>query len=454
MIVMKFGGTAVGSAERLAAAAEIVREHQARRPVVVLSALAGVTDLLERAAAAAAAGERDAVLETLHDLERRHRWALGAVGSSRRHDLSVELDRQFEELRQLLRAVRTLGELTAAVRDAVLAYGELLSTRIAAACLADAGLPVEWLDPRAVMVTDGVHGAAAPDLEATARRARQWVLPGLERGRIPLLGGFVGTSAAGRTTTLGRGGSDTTAAVLGAVLHAQEIQIWTDVDGLMTADPRWVPEARPLSRVSFAEAKELAYFGARVLHPASIAPAMQAGIPVQVRNALSPRSPGTRVDARGEDTAQGVRAIACRQAVELVRLEAPGLRVHGAFLVRLAQALERLRLLGELVWTTEVGAAVVVPEGSGEPLAEALADASAEIACLRGRALLCVVGSGLAAKACRRAVLDALASCDAEALLAGASPVSVAAVVEDRGLPEIVRSLHERFFGQRGPAPG
>ena len=297
MTVMKFGGTSVGDARRMAAVCEIIRSRLDKRPVVVVSALAGVTDLLVRAVAAVGVGDREALEPILSDLERRHRWALaGTVDDPRsRHDLSLDVDALFEDLKQLLRSVRVLGEGTPRSTDAILAFGETLSARILVGALRDRGVTARWLDPRDVMITDGRHGAAAPDMVAVEKRCRERIFPVLEAGEVPVIGGFVGASVDGVTTTLGRGGSDTTASVLGSAMAAREIQIWTDVDGLMSADPKLVPTARTLEQVTFAEAAELAFYGARVLHPASIAPAVERQIPVRVLNSFRPEGQGTRI---------------------------------------------------------------------------------------------------------------------------------------------------------------
>ena len=289
MIVMKFGGTSVADAERISAAAEIVRGRLPRGPVVVVSALAGVTDLLERAVGHARAGEREALEPILADIGRRHRWAVSGavVDPGRRHDLGLAVDALFEELHQLLRSVRILGEGTPRSGDALLAFGEILSSRIVAAAFADRGIPTCLVDAREVMITDATFGRAEPDLLEVARRGRTLLAEPSAAGLVPIVGGFVGATVDGRTTTLGRGGSDTSAAVIGAALGATEIEIWTDVDGIMTADPRRVPAAKTRSAVSFAEAAELAYYGAKVLHPASIAPAVRCRIPVRVLRGYS-----------------------------------------------------------------------------------------------------------------------------------------------------------------------
>ena len=338
MIVMKFGGTSVGDGARIRRLAERVREREDRRPVVVVSALAGTTDRLETALRCAASGRVEAVEPVLAELSRAHRWALrGAVdGSERRHDLTVAFDRDLDELRELLRSVRVLGEWTARARDAVLAYGERGAARLVEAALVEHGVPAQGFDPVEVLRTDDRHGAASPDLEAT-RRATRTLAEASGEGRVPVVGGFVARGRDGAPTTLGRGGSDTTAAVLGCVLDAEEIQIWTDVDGILTADPRRCPGARRLPRVSFRFAAELASHGAEVLHPGALSPAVRRGIPITVRNAFEPDDPGTRVESDPDPESDAI-ALACREPVVAWRLLDRTLDASHAWAVRVAWA--------------------------------------------------------------------------------------------------------------------
>ena len=450
---MKFGGTSVADAERIRACTAIVAARRSLRPVVVVSALAGVTDRLQQAFACAGRGEHEALEPLLADVERRNRWAIsGSVdGASERHDLALEIDRMFEELRQLLRAIRVLGECNARAADAVLAFGEAWSARIVCAAMQGSGLSARRVDPREVMITDDRFGRAEPDLEAIARSATRLVKPLLDAGEIPVLGGFVGATADGRTTTLGRGGSDTTAAVLGAALGADEIQIWTDVDGLMSADPRLVPAARTIPRVSFAEAAELAYYGAKVLHPDSIAPAVRRKIPVRVLNSMRPLGGGTViVDDANDDASSECVSVASRRGVQTLRFVAVRMRADPQFLPRVASALAACDVVPDLLTCTEMAVGAVIPEAIDVAAVAAALGPGYRIEDERGRALLCVVGAGLASSADARArVLDALARWAPSMLSAGASGSSIGAVVAADRLEDAVRDLHARFFESR-----
>ncbi len=451
---MKFGGTSVADAARILAVTEIVRTRIARRPLVVVSALAGVTDLLVRAVDAARRGDREGIEPLLADIERRHRWAL--VGSiedaGRRHDLALALDAQFEDLRQLLRSMRILGEGTPRSSDTLLAFGEILSSRLVAAALEDRGIASRWIDPREVMITDAAHGAAEPVLEEVRARLERCLASLPDAGTVPVTGGFVGATFEGRTTTLGRGGSDTSAAVFGAAIAAEEIQIWTDVDGLMTADPRIVTGAATLSRVTFAEAAELAWYGARVLHPASIAPAVSRSIPVRVLNAFSPAGEGTLILAEGDADALPIASVASRGGVRTVRFVSRRMRMDPGFLPAVIEAFDHAGLVPDLLVSSEVGVTAAV---SGSANLERVREGFAGGAIVEetsGRALVCVVGSGLARDASVRGrVLDALARIEPEIVSMGGSGTSVTAVIPEERLAEAVRGLHHRFFeGESG----
>src|SRR5262249_15349999 len=307
---------------------------------------------------------------------RRHSWAIsGRLGSaSRRHDLDVEVGAIFEELRQLLRSMRVLGEGTPRASDAVLAFGEILACRIVTAALVDRGVPARPIDAREVVITNDRHGAAEADLDEVARRASPLLPASLDAGEVPVVGGFYGATRDGRTTTLGRGGSDTSAAVLGCALAADDIEIWTDVDGIMTADPRRVPQARTCAVVSFAEAAELAFYGAKVLHPAAVAPAVRRRIPVHVLNALHPERGGTLLVQDPPDDAPPLASVASRAGVSLVRVSSRTMSVDPEFVSGVLAAVDAEEAGVDLVVACETGVTLALPSERVSPrLAEALA---------------------------------------------------------------------------------
>jgi aspartate kinase len=449
VIVLKFGGTSVADAERILGVAAIVKARASRRPVVVVSALAGVTDLLVRAVAGARAGDREGIEPLLSDLARRHRWAIsGAIEpAGARHDLTLQIDGMLEDLRQLLRSVRLLGEGTPRASDTLLAFGELMSSRIVAAAFRASGLPSRWVDPREVVVTDDRHGAATADVEATSVRAKALLVDALDAGEVPVVGGFVGSTREGHTTTLGRGGSDTSAAILGAALGAAEIQIWTDVDGILSADPRVCPGALVRERVAFAEAAELAFYGAKVLHPAAIAPAVARGIPVRVLNSLRPDGAGTVVLAEAGEGAPPLVAVASRGGATLVRLRSRRMRIDAGFLPGALAALEAEGVVPDLVVSSEVGVAAAVAGSVDAARLATSAGEGIEVEVHPSQGIVCIVGSGLATDArIRGRVLAALAEHDPALVSMGGSGTSVSALVAQGRLADTVRALHHTFF--------
>jgi aspartate kinase len=454
VIVMKFGGSSVADADRILAVTEIVRRQLGRRPLVVVSALGGVTDLLVRAVDRAAKGDREGLDPVLAELERMHRWAItGSVEETeRRHQLSLEVDRLIDDLRRRLRSIRILGEATPRAADAVLAFGEDLSSRILAVALADRGLAACSVDPRKLLVTDGGFGGAEPDAELSREACVATLRPLIEREEIPVLGGFVGATRSGETTTLGRGGSDTTAAFVGLLVGAEEIQIWTDVDGLMSADPRLVPTARRLASVSFAEAAELACHGAQVLHADSIAPAVKRCIPVRVLNSLRPDSEGTLIlDRLPERVAAAPVAVASRRGVVLLRIRSRRMRGDSGFLPRVLDSCGANSIRTELVSSSRVAATLAIDSDADTSDLERTLASEAEVDRLADRAMLWIVGSAVAEDAAlRRRVLEGLSHWDPEVIAAGVSPSSVAAVVVGSRLEACLRDLHRRFFEEAG----
>jgi aspartate kinase len=448
LIVMKFGGSSVADAKRILAVRAIVADRRDRMPTVVVSALAGVTDLLQEAIDAARSGERELLERLLSDIERRHRWALtGAVEDQKRlHHLSLEVDGMFESLRQRIRSIRILREGTPRATDAVLAFGEMLSARIITGVFQDSGLPARLVDSRELIITDERFGEAEPDLPAVRRNAESKLKPLIAEREIPVLGGYIGATGSGDTTTLGRGGSDTSAAVLGAAMDAEEIQIWSDVDGLMSADPTLVPGARTLPRITFAEAAELAFYGAKVLHPDSIATAVRRQIPVRVLNSMRPEAEGTVVI--GDDgEADGLASVSSRSGVCLVRVTNRRMRRESDFVSRVISAFAEADLCFDLLVSSEVAACLVVRQPLDiAGLKNTLGD-NCGVDAMGDRAIICIVGSKLGHDGSFRAlVLAALAEFEPEALVLGSSGSSLAAIVPQAVLERAVRGLHRRFL--------
>ncbi|HZJ14867.1 MAG TPA: aspartate kinase, partial [Chthoniobacteraceae bacterium] len=328
---MKFGGTSVEDAKAIHRAGEIVKGRQVDRPVVVVSAMARITDQLLSMARAAGAGDRKTALKLSRALRERHYETAGELlGTALFTQFHGELGSDFDALDELIRGISAVGELTPRTTDQVASFGEVLSSKIVAAAFSAQGLASSLVDSRECIVTDANYMRAAPLLEETNENLKAAVQPLLDQGRIPVMGGFIGANKAGVTTTIGRGGSDFSAAIVGAGLNAERIEIWTDVDGMLTTDPRICPDARRIKVISFDEAAELAYFGAKVLHPATVLPAIQKNIPVFVLNSRNPGCDGTKITARAPQSRNIFKAIAVKKRITIVDVAAPRrLLLHG-----------------------------------------------------------------------------------------------------------------------------
>jgi bifunctional aspartokinase / homoserine dehydrogenase 1 len=328
-LTMKFGGTSVGSATAFRQAADIVLEQATAwdRVVVVVSAMSGVTDALVRGARTAAEGDKKAYGSIVAELRARHQEAVGSLFSVNGDGpaLIAGLDRVLDEFAVFCRSVYVLREVTPRTMDAISSLGERLSAGILATLLNGMGWPSQAVDARELIVTDDTFQGAVPLLDQTRAATARRLLPLLEQGIVPVVTGFVGANREGVTTTLGRGGSDFSAAILGIALASDEVWIWTDVDGVLSADPRLVPEARLIPSLSYAEVGELAYFGAKVLHPRTIRPVVERGIPLWVKNTFNPACPGTRVVAGHESTPGAIKAVTAIEDLSMVTVEGRGM---------------------------------------------------------------------------------------------------------------------------------
>ncbi|MGD8626921.1 MAG: aspartate kinase [Anaerolineae bacterium] len=329
LLAFKFGGTSVGSAEAVAQVAGIVLDQVERgnRLVVVVSAMSGVTDLLTRGALGAAGGDDQAYLALVTDLRARHYGVVDALldADGERARLLATVDRYLDEFGAFCRSVHVLGEVTPRAMDAITSLGERINARILAAVLRQRGAGAQAVDATELIVTDDTFQDAVPRMEASRESASARLGPLLAEGVVPVVTGFIGATAQGVTTTLGRGGSDFSAAILGDCLDADEVWIWTDVDGVMSADPRLVLDARVIPVLSYAEVGELAYFGAKVLHPRTIRPVVERGIPLWVKNTFNPEFPGTRIVGEAESAPGTVKAVTAIRGLSMVTVEGRGM---------------------------------------------------------------------------------------------------------------------------------
>jgi len=466
MIVMKFGGTSVADAaaiERLIAIVRAARQAAIqpestdwRGPVVVVSALGGATDRLLGIAAEAGAGDIEGARTNLFALCARHIEVASVVTDpAARAEVESFIRQELAGIERVVGALAVLREVTPRWLDAIAAVGELLSSRIVAAALSSHGLSASWVDARQVMITDDAHTSAAP-LESETRAAlAARVDPRLAARQIPVLGGFVGATREGVTTTLGRGGSDYSAAIVGAGLGASEIQIWTDVDGMLTADPRVVPDVRVVPHLSFAEASELAYFGAKVLHPSTIQPAVGQNIPVRILNSRRPLdAAGTLITRDRPPSATPLTAVASKKGVTVVDITSTRMLMAHGFLRRIFEAFEQHRTSVDVVTTSEVSVSVTIDDPRHLPaVIEALAGV-AEVTREDDMAILCAVGDGLQTDpAFVGRLLEAVGGVPIRMVSQAAARRNITLVIREADLVRALRRVHDRFFtgaGDRG----
>lgn len=454
MIVMKFGGTSVQDAQAINRGASIVGARLSQKPVVVVSAMAKVTDQLLTMARAAGDGNRDKAIELCRGLQERHYDTAGELlGTARFTTFHSELAGEFEALDQLLRGIVAVGELTPRTTDNVSSYGELLSSKLVAAAFSAHGLDAEVVDSRECVVTDTNHMRAAPLFDETNARLKEQVQPLLDAGRVPVMSGFIGATKTGVTTTIGRGGSDFSAAIVGAGLDAERIEIWTDVDGMMTTDPNLCPDARRIKTISFDEAAELAYFGAKVLHPATVLPAVQKNIPVYILNSRNPSCEGTRIAARAPQTRNFFKAIAAKKRITIVDVAAPRMLLAHGFLKSIFDAFDRHRIPIDVVSTSEVSVSLTVDSNESIPALAADLAKLADVKYEGRKAIVCLVGEnlretpGLAAR-----VFAELTDVKIRMISQGASEINLTFVIEEDAVPDVVRRLHKAFFSDLDPA--
>jgi aspartate kinase len=450
MVVMKFGGSSVATAAALARAQTIV-EAERRPRVVVVSALGGVTDALLALTARAASRDDGPAIEALEAIRLRHAALAATVrGDAERLALHTALDGEWKEVETLVRSVSILRHCAPSVSDAIVAHGELASSRLVAALLNASGLPVEWIDGRDVVVTDERHQHASPLAGDTADRLSRRVGPVLARGAIPVIGGFIGATADGVTTTLGRGGSDYSASIVGACLGAEEIQIWTDVDGILTADPRLFHRARPIDRLSFDEAFALARFGAKVLHPSTVTPAVRAGIPIRILNARHPGGRGTLITAAPVRRLAPVAGIASLPNLCVIDVPlAEGAR-RPAALAAVFDACARADAAVHLASISDAGVSVVVDDGPVSERVAASLDPQPPAARRRGLALVAAVGDSFAGgQGIAWQVLAACGGIPVHLLSHAPGSNHLALVIDQRNLASAVTALHELIAGRR-----
>jgi aspartate kinase len=449
MIVIKFGGTSVEDARAIGRVAGIVRGRLRHRPVVVVSAMAKVTDQLLAMGRAAGCGDLPSALERSRAVRQRHLNTVQELACSRSAQLCTELERDFDQLDELLKGIAAVGELTPRTTDYVVSFGEALSSKIVNAAFQARGIDSTLVDSRECVITDANYTQAAPLLDETNARMLANVKPLVDTGRVVVMAGFIASTLDGVPTTLGRGGSDFSAAIVGAALDAECIEIWTDVNGMMTTDPRMCPQARRINVVSFDEAAEMAFFGAKVLHPATLLPAVQKNIPVYVLNSRNPKNKGTCVRKRTPGRRGSFTAIATKKNVSIVSIVSPRMLLAHGYLHKVFEVFDRHRCPVDIVSTSEVSVSLTVD--SNRDIDAIMVDLRrfADATCEDKKAIVCLIGEnirgtpGVLAK-----VFTAVAEggVNVRMVSQGASEINISFVIEEADVAEAVRHLHARFF--------
>jgi aspartate kinase len=447
MIVVKFGGTSVGDAAAIERATEIVRSRLSRRPLVVVSALAGTTNTLLAIAEQAEKGQLIGALRGVEGLRDRHlAEAAKLLGDNEvGADVAAELSAMFDELASLAEALSVLGHLTPRSLDAIAAIGERLSSLLFVAVLCQRGIPAQLIDPGEVMITDNHFTRAEPQPELIADASQRIIRPLLASATTPVVGGFVGATSGGVVTTLGRGGSDYSAALFGAALRAEAIEIWTDVDGMLTADPRVVDGARLIEQIRFDEASELASFGAKVLHPSTIAPAVKIGIPVFIYNSRRPEGTGTRITFDAQR--RPVSAIAGKRDVSLIRIRTPRMLLAHGFMRRIFEIFDEHRTSVDVVATSEVSVSMTIDDATHlDSLLGALTSLG-DVSVERNRGIVALVGAGLGDSTATMArALAALENVKVHMVSLSSGGINLTLLVDGDQVLEAMRRLHSAFF--------
>ncbi len=452
MIVMKFGGTSVESQDAIARASSIVQSYESRQPIVVVSAMGKTTNKLLQAAREAAGGRRDQALALVDELRAHHLTHGLPLAGAAAADLDRYVRAHFDWLDELVTGLSVVGELSARSMDAIASVGERLSSLVVTFAFQSAGIKTQHVDARRVILTDDRFTQAQPFLEETYALVRENVKPVAETA-VVVMGGYIGATKDGQTTTLGRGGSDYSASIVGAGVDAEEIQIWTDVDGMLTADPRIIPGGHRVKSISFAEAAEMAYFGAKVLHPATVLPAVEKRIPVLILNSRRPEVAGTRITSDPAPCRNAVKSISCKRDITVLNIHSTRMLMAHGFLRRIFEIFDRYDTSVDMVSTSEVSVSLTVDNRDQlEPISRELRE-FAHVSMEDGQSIVCLVGEnirytpGIAGRA-----FQALHNKNIRMISQGASLMNLGFVVSESDLKDTVAALHDEFFFELDPA--
>lgn len=461
MITMKFGGTSVGDIQRLQEVASIVHTYLPQRPIVVASAMAGVTNTLLETAQLALRRETDQVKKNVETLKEKHLNVANTLlkDAVRHRELIQRQSALIDDLANLYRGVSLLKELSVRSIDAIASFGETLSCLQLAAILKDNAVNAEFVDARTIIRTDNHFGEAAVDFSATNEKVKAALLPLIGKEIVPVITGFIGSTEDGLTTTLGRSGSDYTGSIIGAAVDSKEIWIWTDVDGVMTADPRYVTGAKVLSEISYREAAEMSYFGAKVIHPKTMIPAIEKNIPIRIKNTFNPSHPGTLISQSTNTTDRVVKNITSIDNLSLIAIEGNGMVGVPGISARIFSALARVRVNVMMISqaSSEHNVCIIVPQKDcgkavkelrnefDTDLAKKIVD---DIAVQENVSIVAVVGEGMKGKrGIAGKTFTAIANADVNivAIAQGSSELNISLVVEQSEVRKAVQAIHDAF---------
>jgi aspartate kinase len=453
MIVCKFGGTSVQDAEAMTRLAQIIKARHDQQPIVVASAMGKTTNNLLEVAQTAVQGKRQEALDLLAKVKEKHLQEAQKMNIAITEDWVFEtIQTYFKELQDLVEGIAALGELTPRITDAIASYGERLSTAILTQVLINQGMPAQLIDARECIITDDNFMRAAPIFDLTDAAIVKNLAPVIQAGKVPVFQGFIGRTRGGVTTTIGRGGSDFSAAIVGAAMDADDIQIWTDVDGIMTTDPRMVKEAHRIRAISFDEAAELAYFGAKVLHPATIIPAVRKNIPVHVLNSYRPEQEGTLITKKAPACENPVKAIAFKSGITVVNVTSTRMLMAYGFLKKIFEIFYQYQVPVDVVSTSEVSVSLTVEETSDLQDIVAELKKIGEVNVEGSKAIVCCVGDNLLnIPGVPHIALSALQGIKIQMISQGASAINITFVIDQDKLPETVLGLHTAFFKKVDP---
>jgi len=450
MIVMKFGGTSVEDAVAIRRLVSIVRRQSHRRPVVVVSAMGRTTNGLLECARMAATGDLQLAQSRLDEIAARHfKTADQLAPPEEIESLREALGKRFITICSTLEEIGRTGRVTPRLSDAVSSSGELLSSVVVAAAFRGDGMNGVWVDVRSMMRTNDDFTRAAPQYDIANPKLKEGFTAALAGGGVPVTQGFIGSTADGVTTTIGRGGSDYSASIIGAAMDADEIQIWTDVDGIMTTDPRIAPEAAKVKIISFAEASELAYFGAKVLHPSTLLPAMVRDIPVRVLNSRRPEVEGTAIVRRSPPSRAVVKAIAFKRGITVINVTSDRMLMAHGFLSRLFAVFDTHETSIDMVATSEVSVSMTLDDTRHLDAIVADLQRLGEVSVERDAALICLVGENLKfTPGVASRIFSSIERINVSMISHGASAINVSFIVDGAGVERAVRSLHREFFSE------